>query len=389
MLVLYLDHTAKIGGAEHSLLTLLRAQRDYDAVVACPTGPLADEVIAASVRHRPIRGTSASLRLRPGATARFGAEAVATSIALARMVRAIRADVVHANSIRSGIYAALARRLHDAMTITHVRDVLPDGRASRAVGRLVAHGSDCVIANSAYTRERFVELSGRSDVLDLPNPVDLERFDPAIVDRAAVRQALGIPDATALLVHVAQITPWKAQDTSIRALASLCRQGREAHLAIIGETKFVDTNTRFDNRAYRQSLDELIEAEGLQEHVSFLGERSDVPDLMSAADVVLLPSTEEPFGRAVVEAMAMARPVVATAIGGPPEIIRDGVDGRLAPPGDVRAWADVIASLLDDDRLRSRLGSEARARARDAYGVPANVAALSALYHSPRTGAVP
>ena len=113
--------------------------------------------------------------------------------------------------------------------------------------------------------------------------------------------------------------------------------------------------------------------------VHFLGEREDVPDVMAALDLLLVPSWQEPFGRTVIEGMALGRVVLATAAGGPREILEDGVDGRLLAPREPRAWADAAARLLDDRGEMERIGAAARASAqrfdRDRY-----TEAIVALY---------
>ncbi len=125
-----------------------------------------------------------------------------------------------------------------------------------------------------------------------------------------------------LLGVVAQLSPWKGQDTAIEALRILREQGVDAHLLLIGSAKFVARATRFDNEAYVAGLRARVARADLEDRVSWLGEREDVPELVRALDVLLLPSREEPFGRALIEAMALGVPVLATEVGGPPEIVR-------------------------------------------------------------------
>jgi glycosyltransferase involved in cell wall biosynthesis len=114
--------------------------------------------------------------------------------------------------------------------------------------------------------------------------------------------------------------------------------------------------------------------------VHLLGERRDVPALLNAMDVVLVPSWEEPFGRSVIEAMAMERAVVATNMGGPTEIVEHGVTGLLAPPRDVAAWSELVRRLLEDDALRSSLGRLARASLVGRFDQESHVARVVQVY---------
>jgi glycosyltransferase involved in cell wall biosynthesis len=166
----------------------------------------------------------------------------------------------------------------------------------------------------------------------------------------------------------------------VRALGMLREQGVEAHLLLIGSAKFLARSTRHDNAAYIERLRELIGEAGLSEHVSWLGEREDVPELMRALDVLLLPSTEEPFGRVVVEAMAMEVPVLATNVGGPAEVVRDGEDGRLLPPREPAAWAAALAQLAASVETRARMGRAGRERALEQFGLERHVDAILGVY---------
>ncbi len=289
-----------------------------------------------------------------------------------RAARARGADVVHANSTRAALSCGLARRLGGPALAVHVHDVLGDDRVSRLVAGVIGSSADVVLANSAYVRGT-VEREGGPPVVVVENPVDLARFDPARADGARVRRDLGIATGTPVLALVGQITPWKGQDTAIRALAALPERHRTTQLLIVGEPVFAGDGTRFDNVRFRDELAGLARELGVADRVAFLGARGDVADVLASADVALVPSWEEPFGRVVIEAMALGVPVVATDRGGPPEILASG-GGVLASPRDARAWADAVTRLLDDATLRARLGAEGRREARARYGLERFVA---------------
>jgi glycosyltransferase involved in cell wall biosynthesis len=138
--------------------------------------------------------------------------------------------------------------------------------------------------------------------------------------------------------------------------------------------------TRFDNDAYVAGLRRLVADAGLEDRVSWLGERDDVPELVRALDALLLPSHEEPFGRALLEAMALEVPVLATNVGGPPEVVRDGRDGYLLAPEEPAAWAAAARRLAEDPELGPRLGREGRARVIGEFAVEEHVRAMLAVY---------
>jgi len=381
MRVLYVNHTAEVGGGERSLLALLAAlPREIEPVLAAPPGGLQEAARSLGVPVTTIAGTAGSLRLHPLHTPRAVAEMALAAAQVRRAAHRERAGIVHANSIRAGIVLGLSG-MRRTPTVVHVRDVLPPGPLTSATMRLIAASARAVIANSRYTGDAVRAAAPSASVEVIYNPVDLERWDPERIDRADARAGLGEPLAGRLLLGVvAQLSPWKGQDTAIEALRLLRADGRDAHLLLVGSAKFLARSTRFDNERYLERLRALVADAGLEDRVSWLGEREDVPELMRALDVLLLPSWEEPFGRAVIEAMALGVPVVATDVGGPAEIITDGRDGYLLAPRDAAAWARRITELADHPELAAEIGQAGRRNVRERFTVAGHLDAVLALY---------
>jgi glycosyltransferase involved in cell wall biosynthesis len=382
MRILYVNHTAEVSGGERSLLALLEGlPADVEPQVACPRGGLAEAVGALGVPVTPIAGTAGSLRLHPIHTPRALAEMALAAAQVARAAARQESDVVHANSIRAGLVTGLAPLR--AARVAHVRDILPPGRVGDTTLRVLARTASVVLANSRYTAAAVAAAAPRARLRVVYNPVDVTRFDPSGLSREQARARLGgIAGDGALLGVVAQLSPWKGQRTAIEALRLLRDRGVDARLLLIGSAKFVARATRFDNQAYVAGLERLIAEAGLQERVAFLGEREDVPELLRALDVLLLPSEEEPFGRALIEAMALEVPVIATNVGGPPEIVRDGREGYLLDPRDPAAWAERIAALLGDPGGSRAMGLAGRARVEAQFTVAHHVEQVLDAYRS-------
>ena len=234
-----------------------------------------------------------------------------------------------------------------------------------------------LVANSEFTADGVRAVTTRGDLRVVYNPVNLARFDRSCLDRALVRNQLGLPDATFLLAVIGQITPWKGQLDAIRAFALAREALGNSHLLVVGETKFVSAAT--DNREYYAEITSFIRSEGLADCVHLLGERSDIPDIMGSLDVLLVPSWEEPFGRVVVEAMALGIPVLATSVGGPAEIIRNDLDGLLLAPRTPAQWAQAIRKLAGSSALRAEMGKAAVQRAEE-FRLPVHVRAIRDIY---------
>jgi glycosyltransferase involved in cell wall biosynthesis len=381
MRVLYVNHTAQVSGAEEALLDLVRAlPSDVEALVAAPAGPLSERLRALGIEVLPIAATDGSLRLHPVYTPRALVQLARAGTAIARQAKRVRADAIHANSIRAGLSATLARVAGAAPPLVHVHDCLPPGRISDLTRRTIGRGAAVVLANSEYTARRFAVPGARAELRVVNYGIDDARFDPARIARADARGRLGLGEDEIVLAVVGQLTPWKGQDHAIRLVARLRSEHPGIRLVLAGSAKFTSRATRYDNLAYVRGLHALTEELDVRDRVSFVGERDDVPELLRAIDVALVPSWEEPFGRAVTEALAMEVPVVATEVGGPPEIVVDGVNGFVLPPTDLDRWQQTVSRLAADPVLRAEMGRRGRAHVRHAFSMRAYVEGVGAAY---------
>lgn len=361
MRVLHVSHTAAVAGAEHSLLVLLRALAgSATCTLACPEGELAIAARRSGVEVRVIPGTDLSSRLHLRHTPREATRAARTGRALGAIARLTGADVVHANTPRAGLISAFTDGAGGTRPVVHVRDSTPPGRIPGVTLTFLARRASAFVSTSRFLA---AELPPGPEAAIVPNAVEPARFDPAALSRHDARARLGLDPADPVLTLVAQISPHKGQSDAIRALAHVRREHPRARLLLVGSVKFTSAATRYDNHAYRSGLDALVTQRGLADAVTFLGERPDVPQILAASDIVLVPSWYEPFGRTAVEAMMMGLPVIATAVGGVAEVITDGVDGLIRPPRDPAGWAAAIAELLADPRRRRRMGAAGRERA--------------------------
>ena len=367
MRVLFVNHTAVVSGGEVSLIRLAEGLRTHDGVsvaVACPSDRrLAELVDHAGIERHAVPAFEASLRLHALRTPVALVRLAASGVAVARLARRWGADLLAANSLRAGLMGAIARRLGGPPMVVRAHEHLPLTPVGRAVRAVLIHSASAVVAVSGDAARRLNEGLEGDVVSFVHNSIDHERFDPERVTPAPIRRELGLDEQTALIGHVAQITPWKGQDTAIRALAELRRAGLDVHLLLIGDVEFEGSAVRYDNRAILGHLHELVERLGVRDAVHFLGRRSDVPELLPALDLSLVPSWNEPFGLVTVESMAMRTPPLVSDVGGGPELVEDGVSGRLLAPNRPKAWAQAAAALLSDRGALADMGERAQAAA--------------------------
>src|SRR5262245_25614198 len=290
---------------------------------------------------------------------------------LGQLARTTGAALIHANGSRAMMYGGLAARSTGRPAIWHVRIAECDGVIDRALYALAT----AVIATSDAVTRRFRRAAGK--VRLVPNGIDLARFTPR-ASSPALRAALGVPPSSPLVLSIGRFVPEKGHRHLLDAAARIERTKPGVHWVLVGAGE-LETPLREQARAL-----------GLESRVRFTGWRDDVPDVLAVADVFVLPSENEGFGRVVVEAMAMARPVVATAVGGVPEIVRDGETGVLVPVSDPQALGDALRALLDDPARAARLGAAGCARAQSRCSLVAHVTGVERVYtevlggHAPR-----
>jgi glycosyltransferase involved in cell wall biosynthesis len=355
--ILFVNHTGARSGAENAMLRLLEhLPAEHERAVACPAGgPLAATLNERGLTHYDIAGTEVSLALHPVRTARGLAGLARSAVGVRRVARRFGADVIHANSVRAGLIASAARQLGGPPVVVQCHDHLPNDRVGAITRAAIARYAELVVAVSEVTADDFNRGLAEPKAERVYISVDHERFANAEADGAGLRAELGLGAGTWVLAEVAQITPWKGQDTAIRALARV-RERHDAHLLLVGDVAFA--SQRYDNEGFGRSLRALVTELGLEHAVHFLGRRDDVPRLLASIDLLLLPSWDEPFGLVVAEAMAAGTPAFVTVRGGVSDYVEDGVNGRLLPPHDPEPWAEAIASLLDAPETIARMRAE-------------------------------
>jgi glycosyltransferase involved in cell wall biosynthesis len=304
------------------------------------------------------------------------AMAAAIAVPLRRVHRRWPFDVIHAHMVAPDGWAAarVGRALGvPAVATAHRADVLdlPDrSPAMRAVVADAVASLDAIVAVSRKMADAAERLAApRRPIEVVPNGADTEIFFPR--PAAEARERLGLPRDELIVSYVGKLVPRKGVDTLIEAMGLLARRDARVPLLVaagIGEM--------------RQSMEDRATQLGISSRVRFLGKipHGDVPIAIAAGNVFVLPSLSEGLPTVVCEAMACGRPVVATAVDGTPEIVRDGETGFLVPPRDPERLADALARVLDDPRLAARMSARADEIARVRYTWDANAADMERIY---------
>jgi glycosyltransferase involved in cell wall biosynthesis len=363
-----LNSGADIGGGEKYMLALadhLDAAVYAHSFVVPYRGAFLDEL---ERRHLDVALVDLRRRVTP-----------AGLLALARHFRRARPHLVHTAGARASFYGRVAARLAGVpAVVSSVHTSIAAYEVSPArkrlyltLDRVTARLADRIICTShAITRDVVVHHRvPATRVITIQNRPELGVVRPER-GREATRQALGVGPAARLLGVVARLTPQKGVDDLLRALARLGADGPPWACVVVGGGPCFDELTGLAGRL------------GLSGRVRFVGPRTDLGDLLAAFDVVVVPSVSEGLPYIVLESMAVGLPVVATAVGGIPEVLAHGVRGLLVPPRDPSALAAAVDALRrDPDRARG-LGAAARRFITRDFGFDAMVEAVDTVYRS-------
>jgi glycosyltransferase involved in cell wall biosynthesis len=367
--VLYLHETSWISGAENSLLQLVTHldRTRFEPVFVLPEqGPLWEQLNSLGVevylidfpKIRYCLGVNKSLR------------------SLEALIKEKNIRIIHSNSIRTHIYGFLAARKSRVPTVWHQRNMLrgeildPD--------RLFMGWADRIICNSQAVARRF-ESGGRipDKVKVVFNGVDTARFAPE-VDGSGLRQEFGIGLEETVIGICSRFNLQKGHETFFKAatlvLSGDAGQRKRWRFLIAGGAVFGSDKPR------EEYLKNLVRKLKIEDRVVFIGFRQDMPRVYAAMDILVLASQAEACGRVVLEAMASAKPVIATSSGGTPEMIQDGLTGMLFKSGDYRDLAGKIITLGNAPLLANKIGQSARAKIENDLKIERNVAGIQDIY---------
>ncbi len=366
--VLLLCEYPTLNGGERSMLATLLGLRTagFLPAVMCPgEGPLAEALRVGGVEAIPFECCTADGARRSPAELREE---------LAEVLRRWRPDLLHANSLAMGRLSGPVAAELRTPSVAHLRDIV--SLSARAVADLNGHA--CLLAVSNAVRDFHVAQGLAAEkTYVLYNGVDLQDFRPRSATGWLHRQ-LGIPEDSMLIGTIGQLGLRKGQDVLLRAAQSLADRLPQVHYVLIGERH----SNKDESRQYEQQLHAAAEG-ALTGRVHFLGRRDDVPRLLSELTLLVHPARQEPLGRVLLEAAAAGLAVIATNVGGTPEIFPPGENAaRLVPAGNADALAEAILSLAGDAVARNLLGTAARRRAERYFNIQTAVDGLAQHYRA-------
>jgi glycosyltransferase involved in cell wall biosynthesis len=341
-----------------AMIDLLDRSRYEPLFLGPDQGPLADELRRREVAIIPGRRAAAVSYRAPVASARYILKQV-------RLLREQRIDLVHVNEFGWNQDLVIAGRLAGIPVILHIHNAeqiywqnLHWLAATRVLMPSAAHEGAV---------RGFHRIRRKTQVLH--NSVDFRRFGRG----RRIRHQLGLPETSVVVLTIGQVCHRKGIDVVID-VADCTREAHPDAVFIIAGPDAVG------EKDYAEKMRRIVKEKKLEERLRFLGSRDDIPDLLASSDLFFLPTRAEPFGIVVLEAMAAGVPVVASAVGGIPEIISDPAVGIVVTEVSARGFAGPIATLLDDERLRRQLGARGLASVSDRFSPGRLAGVLHGVY---------
>lgn len=364
--ILHLVETLEVGGTESQAVQIaIRQQaKGHNVTVGClrAKGPLLKVLQDGNVPVLEFRKRTKLLSIA----------GVRQLFRLRSCLRHNRFDVVHSHDLMSNLLGVPAARLAGTPMIVSSRRYLDlewwSGKWRTRTVAWIYKWSDYVIVNSRSVRNLLLEREGalREKLHVLYNSVDAERF------RTSERQNVAIsllPKDSSLIAVVANMySPVKGHAILVNAAIDVCRHFPNVFFALIGDGKM------------RRSIERQVRELNLERNFLFLGSRADIPEILACCDISVLPSESEGFPNAVLESMAAGLPVIATSVGGVPEIIEDEVTGLLVPPSNPAALSGAILRLLNNQDLRKQIAAAGHKRVVERFSFDRLIDSLDALY---------
>ena len=370
------------GSAQNTLLTCLKQAHKYDVTLVYGLSlesrmtPLEKKKIQSHVKAARRKGVNiaplAALIRRIDPIKDFQA-----LVSLCKLMRQEKPAIVHTHTSKAGILGRLAAKISAVPLIIHT----PHGHVFyghfnrltaelfRAVERCFGRITDEIVALTEGEKKDYLDLSvyPAERITVIHSGVDLRRFSDVRIDAAGVKEKIGLNPDSIVVGTVGWLLPIKGPLVLLRAMAALWQKTPKARLVYVGK-----------GALERQLKSEAVRLK-VADRVHFLGWRDDVHEIMQIIDIFVLPSRNEGMGRVLVEAMAAGKPVVASRVGGVPDLVKHGENGFLTSPGDVADLSYYIGRLLADEDLRTGMGLSGETISRD-YSLEKMVEKIDALY---------
>ncbi|MCF7957428.1 MAG: glycosyltransferase family 4 protein [Phycisphaerae bacterium] len=357
-----------LNGGEFSLLAMLRAmgQVAFEFVAAAPvSGMLAGRLGELGIEVMP-------LVLRDSHGRKRGIEEI--NLHLVEIITRVSPDLVHSNSLAMGRMVGRVASEVKIPCTSHLRDII---KLNKTVISDLNQNAALVAVSNATRQYHIDQGMAQEKVQVIYNGVDTELFCPA-PKTGTIKRELGLSSSAVLCANIGQVCLRKGQTLLAQAAVSLAREFPEVNYLFVGERH----SQKSESIKYENTIRQTFQDAGIEDRLFCLGFRRDIPVLLNEVDLLVHAAHQEPLGRVLLEAASCGQVIVATNVGGTPEILTDMVSALLAPSNDLDALVAAIGQMLRDRELRIRLGRQARTAAIEKFSLPAAAARVGAFWES-------
>jgi len=368
--ILYIQGVTRMGGSIQSLLGLLKRldkEKFSPIVLTSKTGKFTEELRELGIEAKVIK-------MEMWRKGKNLLRAPISIFLIQKLLHDKRIDLIHSNTLWDNPYGVIPAKFRKVPSVCHLRNTFSPDK----IKKYFLLWADRIICISDEIKKRFNSLEKKEEkILTIYNGVDLEKFNNNIKgDR--IRKEFNIGEKDFLVGMVGRVDRTKGQDMLLKAFSTLNERYENLKLMIVGESSHRD-------RGYFFELKKLAGSLNLHQKVIFTGYRKDIPEITAALDLAVfpsLPSSNEGFGRSIIEAMAMKKAVVASDTGGIPEVVIDGVTGELVPPNDPQRLAESIEKLIADEEMRFAMGEKGYMAVVEKFTLERNVRETEKVYLS-------
>jgi len=350
--ILFVSHEAMLTGAPINLYRLIRCldKRKFNPFFFSPSpGPIVEKLAKEKIETFCFQRN--------------------LTYKLSKFIKERKIDLVHVNTIVA-TFGAFAAKLRKTKVLWHIHENLSRGIWNRFLIKIIDKMSDKIVVVSHKSAEPFI-LQGVT-IETIYNGVDLQEFNMNIHGEE-IKKEFNINTSAPLLGIIATIEPRKGHHILIRSLKEVIKIVPNLRVLIVGKASPF-------SKKYLEKIKVLIQSSGLSHVVRFTGSREDILNIIQALDLLVLPSLNESSGTVFIEAMALKKPVVATEVGGIPEVVEKDVTGLLVPPKDPDALAKATISLLKNPLKASEMGKKGRKRVEKYFTLHGHVKKMEKVY---------
>ena len=297
------------------------------------------------------------ITLNPIRLFQFSYSTVKSTFQLIKIINRHRIDLIYANTEKANLYAVIVQFFTKKKIVWVIRDNIKNN----SINKILIKRSDILITVSKHILGQLP--SERPNKYVVYGGADIKKWIPETIPKKTLKNELSLQNDTLLVAQVGQLTRWKNQFDFIK-VAELIRKSRfNVHFLIIGD----DLSGR--EKKYKTELFDLVNELRLKKYISFLGNRQDIIKVLNQIDILIHTAINEPFGRVIIEAMSMEKPVLAYNFGGPKEIIMNNETGYLINPYDIEEMSEKAILLLKNKKLRKQFGKAGRKRVSEKFNI--------------------